>query len=176
MNILSPLGLLLFLALWQLQPSTTPPRIASVADDPYAPLRLYNGKWELVSGDKKGPKVIENHCGQTGLFFSCEQILDGKTAALVVFLPVTKTSSGGEEYRTQVLTPDAKPAGEWNKLMIDGDRWLYTWESTENGKKTLWRNVNTFSGSDKIHFEIQSSPDGTSWQTQQQGDERRLLP
>jgi hypothetical protein len=146
----------------------------NVADDPYAPLRLNNGKWELVSGDKKGPKEIENHCEKTGLFFACEQILDGKTAAFVVFLPYAKTPSGGEDYHTQVLMPDAKPAGEWNKLTIEGDRWLYTWESTETEKKVFWRNVNTFSGADHIHFEIQSSSDGSNWETTQQGDEHRV--
>jgi hypothetical protein len=160
--------------LLSLHPSASAGPAASLADDPYAPLRLYNGKWELVSADKKGPKLIENHCAQTGLFFSCEQVLDGKTAALVVLLPMVKTASGGEDYRTQVLTPDAKPAGEWNKLTIEGDRWSYTWEATENGKKVQWRNVNTFSGSDRIHFEIQSCADGANWQTQQQGDEHRI--
>jgi|SRR5271165_2477812 len=149
-------------------------RSSSVADDPYAPLRLYNGKWQIVDGDSKAPKQIENHCSQTGLFFACEQILDGKTAALVVFLPFAKTAKGGEEYRTQVLMPDAKTPGDWNKLTIEGEQWMYTWESTESGKKVFWRNVNTFSGPDKIHFEIQSSADGATWETKQSGEERRV--
>jgi hypothetical protein len=157
-----------------LQPSPVSGHAATVADDPYAPLRLYNGKWQLVSDDQKAPTNIENHCAQTGVFYSCEQIVDDKTAALVVFLPMAKTKTGGEDYRTHVLTPDAKPSGGWHNLTIEGDKWLYTWDSTETGKKILWRNVNTFSGPDKIHFEIQSSADGTTWETQKQGDEQRI--
>jgi hypothetical protein len=131
---------------------------ATVADDPYAPLRLYNGKWQLISGDKKAPTNIENHCAQTGVFYSCEQIVDGKTAALVVFLPMAKTKTGGEEYRTHVLTPDAKPSGDWHDLTIEGDKWFYTWDSTEAGKKVFWRNVNTFSGPDKSISNFKALP------------------
>ena len=157
-----------------LQPWNVCGHAATVADDPYAPLRLYNGKWQVISGDQKTPTNVENHCAQTGVFYSCEQIVDGKTAALVVFLPMAKTKTGGEEYRTHVLTPDAKPSGDWHDLTIEGDKWFYTWDSTETGKKVFWRNVNTFSGPDKIHFEIQSSADGTTWETQKQGDEQRI--
>ena len=135
-------------------------------------LRFYNGKWQLISGDQKAPTNIENHCAQTGVFYSCEQIVDGKTAALVVFLPMSKT--GGEEYRTHVLTPDAKPSGNLHDLTIEGDKWFYTWNSTETGTKVFWRDVITFSGPDKIHFEIQSSADGNTWETQKQGDEQRI--
>jgi hypothetical protein len=79
----------------------------------------------------------------------------------------------GEEYRIQALVADASPAGDWGKLTIEGDKWVYAWESIDAGKKTHWRNVNTFSGTDKIHFEIQSSDDGSTWKTQNSGDEQR---
>jgi hypothetical protein len=73
---------------------------ASVADDPYAPLKLYDGKWDVAMGGEKEPTRLENHCARTGLFFMCEQVVRGKTGALVVFLPFAKTATGGEEYRT----------------------------------------------------------------------------
>ena len=147
---------------------------ATVADDPYAPLKLYDGKWEV--GPSEGEKEathLENHCAKTGLFFACEQVVNGRPVALVVFLPMAKLPSGGEEYRTQGLTADASPAGEWGKLTIDNEHWIYSWEGRDNEKKVYWRNVNTFSGTDKIHFEIQNSDDGTTWKTQKSGDERR---
>jgi hypothetical protein len=147
---------------------------ATAADDPYGPLRLYDGKWNILpSEDGKGALQLENHCTKTGLFFVCEQVVSGKSVALVVFLPIAKTPSGGEEYRTQALTADANPAGDWGKLTIEGDRWIYSWESTDGGKKSYWRNINTFSGKDKIHFEIQRSEDGTTWKMQKSGDEQR---
>jgi hypothetical protein len=148
-------------------------RAASVADDPYAPLKLYDGKWEVHASDEASVTHLENHCVKTGLFFACEQVVNGKTVALVVFLPIAKTATGGEEYRTQPLRPDASAGGDWGKLTIEDDRWVYSWEGTDQGKKVFWRNVNTFSGKDRIHFEVQNSSDGTTWKTQKSGDESR---
>ena len=147
---------------------------ASAADDPYAALKLYDGKWLVMPAD--GPKEgvhLENHCAKTGLFFACEQMVNGKTVALVIFQPTAKLPSGGEEYRSTAVTPESGAPGGWNGLTIEGDRWVYTWDDTEFGKKTLYRNINTFSGPDKIHFEIQNSDDGKTWKKQKEGDETR---
>lgn len=149
-------------------------RGATAAEDPYAPLRLLDGKWDILpAAGAKESMHLENHCAKTGLFMACEQVVNGKSAALVVFLPKAKTASGGEEYRTQGLLADASPAGDWSKLTIEGDRWVYTWESTDSGKKVFWRNINIFSGTDKIHFEITRSDDGTDWKLQKSGEEQR---
>src|SRR5271165_4185069 len=143
--------------------------------DPYAPLRLYEGTWEihLSVPEKKTDKIV-NHCARTGTFFSCEQEVNGKTAALVVFLPVGKTTAGALEYRLQALQPDASDPQAWTHLVIDGETWLYTWDQKEAGKTTHWRNTNHFTGKDQIRFELQSSEDGTTWKTQLAGEEKRL--
>src|SRR6516164_4786308 len=60
------------------------------ADDPYALLRLYNGTWDIASGAEQKITHVENHCTKTGLFFVCEQIVSGKSEALVVFLPLAR--------------------------------------------------------------------------------------
>lgn len=148
---------------------------ALAAGDPYAPLRLYEGKWDSTTtiGEKEVVR-IENHCTKTGFFFVCEQVVNGKTEALTVFLPIAKTVSGGEEYKINGLLADASPPGAWNKLTIDADRWVYSWEDTDSGKKVSWRNVNQFSGTDRIHFEIQRSDDGATWKTVKGGDEVRV--
>jgi hypothetical protein len=154
---------------------TTSGQNKMVADDPYAPLRLYDGKWEIrTSGPEKNEMQVENHCLKTGLFFVCEQVVKGKSEGLLVFLPVAKMASSGEEYRTQSLDADASPAGEWGKLAIEGDRWVYSWENKDGEKKMYWRNVNTFAGTDKIHFEVQRSDDGSTWKMHKSGDEQRL--
>lgn len=144
----------------------------AVESDPYAPLKLYDGNWE-VKVSVPEPKVdhVVNHCAQTGLFYSCEQVVNGKTSALVVFLPVGKTSSGALEYRTQPLSANASAAGEWGRLVIDGDMWVYSWDSGDDKKIVHWRVTNHFTGKEKIHFEVQSSEDGTSWKTLTAGDE-----
>jgi hypothetical protein len=150
-------------------------RKASVADDPYAPLALYEGKWDSTTtiGEKES-LGIENHCTRTGLFFVCEQMLNGKTGSLAVFLPVAKMASGGEEYKITGLSADGSAPGGWNMLTIEGDRWVYSWENTDEGKKVFWRNVNQFSGANKIHFEIQRSDEGVTWKTVKGGDEVRV--
>ncbi|MEO8926696.1 MAG: hypothetical protein ABI306_05980, partial [Caulobacteraceae bacterium] len=79
----------------------------AAADDPYAPLKLYDGAWIVTSSDGKTTR-LDNHCAKTGLFFACEQVVNGKPAALVVFLPQGKTAEG-QTYRTQALTTDAGP-------------------------------------------------------------------
>ena len=102
--------------------------------DPYAPLRLYDGKWEVTpNGTEKKTDHIDNNCAKTGLSFACEQVVNGKTGGLMVFLPVGKTSDGAQEYRTEVLAPDASTPGEWSKLTIDGD----TWCTGKNGTITI---------------------------------------
>jgi len=138
-------------------------------------LALYDGKWDSTTtiGEKESVH-IENHCARTGLFFVCEQLLNGKTASLAVFLPVAKMASGGEEYKITGLSADGNAPGGWNKLIIDGDRWVYSWENTDEGRKVFWRNVNQFSGANKIHFEIQRSDDEATWKTVKGGDEVRV--
>jgi hypothetical protein len=147
--------------------------LAADSADPYAALKMLDGKWEVMFSEQKIPTQLENHCAKTGLFFACEQVVDGKTAALVVYLPGISTPTGAQEYKTRVLTPAAKGGCDWNRLTIEGDKWFYTWESTDDGKKTFWRNVNTFAGRDRIHFEIQHSPDGAQWTTEKQGNDIR---
>jgi hypothetical protein len=101
------------------------PKAPGADNDPYTALKLYDGKWEVtMSAPEKKTDQLVNRCAQTGLFFACEQILNGKSSALVVFLPIGKTSGGAQEYRTQGLLADASKAGEWGKLVIDGDTWV----------------------------------------------------
>jgi hypothetical protein len=148
---------------------------SSASDDPYAPLKLYDGKWDVTTTiGGRGLVHLENHCTRTGLFFVCEQMVNGNSQALVIFLPVAKLAGGGEEYRNMGLPADASSSGGWGKVTIDGDKWTYLWESGEVEKKVQWRNINQFSGTDKIHFEIQSSEDGTTWKTVKAGDEVRV--
>src|SRR5579883_1760775 len=58
--------------------------------DPYTPLRLYEGTWKATSQSEGGAptsKIIANECGRIGQFFGCQQTVDGKAGALILFLP-----------------------------------------------------------------------------------------
>lgn len=147
---------------------------AVATDDAYTPLRLYDGGWESTVSIPEPAKTtrLVNHCERTGLFFVCEQVIDGVSKDLVVFLPID--SSGATlHYRTNGLSADATAPGDWGNLEITGERWVYSGES-KDGSKVRWRTINVFSGPDHIHFEIQRSADGHTWQTTRAGDERRM--
>jgi len=164
--------IVLFGSLCLLFPS---PRLDAADPDPYAPLKLYEGSWQLKKTTPDSPPDhLVNHCALTGIFFSCEQELNGKPAALVIFLPTGKSSSGGFEYRTLVALPDASKPEDWGHLEINGDTWTYSWTHKDGEKSVLMRNVNHFRDKDHIHFELQKMVDATTWLTQMSGDEERL--
>jgi hypothetical protein len=178
------LVILSFVALWtspgtasgQMGHDASAAKMGNVLADPYTPLRLYDGKWDLIpkSADKPSDSMhLENRCAKVGEFFSCNQFVNGKNTALVVFLPLHPLENGGYEYRNQALRVDGDSPSSWGKLEIVGDRWVYSSAESDSGKKTYWRTTNVFSGADKIHFEVQKSVDGTNWMTQMTGDEAR---
>jgi hypothetical protein len=151
-------------------------KTANVATDPYAPLRLYEGNWDVLpaSADKTGETVhLENRCAKVGEFFACNQLVGGKNMALVIFLPLHPLENGGYAYRNQALRVEGDNAGTWGALEITRDRWVYSSDATDKEKKTYWRTTNVFSGSDKIHFEVQRSDDGVNWTATMAGDEVR---
>lgn len=173
-----PSLLLSFFALWASATATSSDHAAAattnVMPDPYAPLRLYDGKWDVqsASGDKPAETVhLENRCAKVGEFFACNQYVGGKSMALVVFLPLHPLENGGYAYRNQALRPDGDDPSNWGSLEITGDRWVYSGSDKE--KKAYWRTTNVFSGTDKIHFEVQRSDDGVKWTTSKAGDEVR---
>ena len=77
---------------------------------PYEPLRLYDGTWNTESrvGNTTSHSTLTDNCRRPGLFFVCEQLVSGKTQALIVFLP-TGDSSGVLTYSTQALPVAGQP-------------------------------------------------------------------
>lgn len=138
------------------------------ADDAYTPLELYNGGWRVQKAGA-APDTLVNHCARTGFYYMCEQVVNGKTSALVVFVPA---DAPGKYHSTVVL-----PSGEANgpgDLTIDGNRWVYIGKSVDGNKTTWFRTTNIFTGKDHIHFEQAQSTDGTHWTTGRSGDEDRI--
>jgi hypothetical protein len=140
------------------------------AADPYAPLRLYNGKWQVKPDKAAKPDALENNCARTGKFFVCEQTVNGKLGGLVTFLP---TGEPGHYY-TNPLGPDDRANGRGD-LSIAGDHWEYSSKDEEAGKTTWWRTRNEFSnGGNTIRFTVQNSNDGKTWETIASGMETRV--
>jgi hypothetical protein len=136
-------------------------------DSVYTPLWNYNGTWK-VSIQGKPPDTLINHCARTGLFFACEQNVNGSPAALVVFVPIDAEG----HYRTNPVMKDGKGIGPGD-LEIKGNHWTYMGKSEEGGKTTWYRTTNDFSDDSHIHFEQSQSTDKINWEVQRTGDEVR---
>jgi hypothetical protein len=141
----------------------------SFPDSVYAPLWNYNGTWKLnVPG--KSTDTLVNHCVRTGLFFACEQNVNGSPGALVVFTPIDTEG----HYRTNAVTKSGMAAGPGGDLEIKNNHWTYLSKDEEGGKTTWYRTTNDFSDDSHIHFEQATSTDKVNWQVQRSGDEVRV--
>jgi hypothetical protein len=143
----------------------------SPAQDAYAPLRLYDGTWTVTMHDASSGKTntdsLMNTCSLLKPFYVCQQTVNGKAGALVIFVP-----DAPGHYYTQNVQPEGWATGR-GELTIEGDHWTYMGHSDDNGKTTWYRTANDFTGPDRIHFESAQSPDGKTWTITRSGDEVR---
>ena len=140
----------------------------TLPDSVYTPLWNYNGTWK-VTIQGKSPDTLINHCARTGLFFACEQNVNGSPGALVVFIPIDADG----HYRTNPITKDGSAIGPGD-LEIKGNHWTYLGKSERDGKTTWYRTTNDFSDDSHIHFEQSQSTDKIHWEVQRTGDEVRV--
>jgi len=137
--------------------------------DAYAPLRLYDGVW-LAHGGPVGQAAkdtrIANECHQIGIYFGCQQTVDGKTGALIVFVPYGAPG----HYYTQAILNEGHATGRGD-LEIHGPDWTYSSQATANGVATYHRTTNHFSDHRHIHYEQAESTDGKTWKVLASGDE-----
>jgi hypothetical protein len=141
------------------------------AADAYTPLRLYQGTWKATSQSASGvatTKIIANECARIGQFFGCQQTIDGKPGALILFLPAGQPG----HYYTQAVTVEGFATGRGD-LLIEADRWTYSSKSKQDGKDMFHRTTNEFSGANRIHYEQAESPDGEHWVVKATGDEQK---
>ena len=160
---------LLLLAALQTAPTPSTP---AVQQDPLAPLSAYNGSWTIVSphtlaGPGK-PDILVNHCLHQTAFFTCEQVVNGKPLALMVFV----SSGEPHKFHTQPIFPNGQAVGRGD-LLLDGSHWTFSSKDVEPAKTTWYRTENFFKGPNAIHFEQYESPDGSNWTKTSEGDETR---
>jgi hypothetical protein len=136
---------------------------------PFVPLHLYNGGWKVTIAEASKPDSLLNRCTETAAYYACEQVLNGKPIALVVFT----FTEDARHFHSQVVLPDGKAVGR-SDLTIDGPHWTYSSSGTDkNDKPIYYRTENYFDGDDKIHFEQSESADQKTWVKKMQGDEVR---
>jgi hypothetical protein len=134
--------------------------LASTAADSYQALKAMEGSWIATTAHRT--QTVDNRCVRTGLFLACEQAIGGKPAFLVVFLP-KEASARRLVFHTLTLTSAGDRPGAWRELVIEGDRWTYSaLEKPRRGERRM-RTVDTYSGPDHMHVEVQASANGEEW-------------
>jgi hypothetical protein len=158
---------LLLLTLLQAPPTTQ--------TDPLAPLMVYNGTWTVHTlhpfgdGPQGVDEKLESHCTRGTAFVSCEQVINGKSVELIVYVP--------GEHPGEFYTKTVMPSGlstDRAVMTISGSRWTYIAKAVQGGKTTTYRTENYFEGKDNIRFEEWESTDGTMWTKTNEGHETRV--
>jgi hypothetical protein len=140
----------------------------------FAPVKVFEGTWTITSphtlaGEGK-PDTLVNHCTEGAAFYSCEQVVNGKSLSLMIFT----ATDDPMKFHTQPVLPDGRAVGR-SELSVAGDHWTFLGAGTdESGKPVFYRTENIFSGRNKIHFEQYESADNKTWVMTNQGDEVRV--
>lgn len=111
-----------------------------------------------------------NHCHRGEAFYTCEQVVNGKSVALLIF---TVSKTPGKLDVDNVL-PNGHASSDTD-LFIEGDHWTYV--SNDDAGHARMRVSNTFTGRDHIHFVVSTSADGgKTWTQTAEGDSSRVRP
>jgi hypothetical protein len=137
--------------------------------DPYTPLWLYSGSWQVSHKDQP-PEKLTNQCALVGRFFTCEQTVNGVHGNLLIFIPATDKPG---HYYTQNVRPEGR-ASSRGDLEIEGDRWVYSSTWDQGGSTTYYRTTNIFKGRNKIAYEQAESKDNQNWVVKNSGEEIRV--
>lgn len=142
------------------------------SDSTYGPLWLYKGTWKATKNVKNADPItntIRNDCAVAGRFFVCQQTINEKPGALIIFVPAGSPGS----YYTQAVLQEGFATGR-GELRIEGDHWTYSSKAAQKEKTMYHRTTNTFTGKNHIHFEQSESSDGEHWTITATGDEVRV--
>ncbi len=156
------IALLLLATLQAGSAARTPP------PDRFMPLAVYNGTWSIQPQGAPSPDRVEDHCTAGQSFFTCEQIVNGASVALLVFTP----SKNPGEFAVANVLPDGQTVSGTD-LVVNGDHWTYI--SKDANGHPHHRTENVFHGRDAIHYEqFTSSDGGQTWTKAGEGEEHRV--
>jgi hypothetical protein len=112
--------------------------------------------------------TLRNDCWRSGEFYACDQYVNGKSKALIVF----SFSASDGTYNTYAIRSGGAPASS-GKLKIDGDTWTYQNPQDADSQSPYFRTVNVFEDDSKIHFSVEFTRDNQHWVTMNEGVETR---
>ncbi len=92
----------------------------------FSDVAVYNGAWTItatktMAGPGKADSLV-NHCNQGLAYYACEQVVNGKSLALIVFVPAEAPLT----YHTQPVLPNGfghwprRPHHYWRPLDLPG--------------------------------------------------------
>lgn len=139
-------------------------------------IRAYEGTWAVSiqyfdtphSKASVEKSTLHNDCWKSGGYFACNQYVNGESKVLLVFT----YDQGKNEYTSYQIPPGGAEPGS-GKLLIDGDRWIFPWQTGQGPNTTYFRVVNIFTGPDKIEFRQEYSTDQVQWTLTGQGNETK---
>lgn len=139
-------------------------------------LAVYAGTWQgryehfatPYSKAGRDTTLLHNDCWRAHRFYACEQVVDGKPVALVVFLP----AAAPDRYITDAIPADGGHPNS-GTLVVAGDRWVFPWQFQDHGRTVHARVVNVFHGRDRIDYRQEYSLDQVHWTPMAAGEEVR---
>lgn len=143
---------------------------------PFESLSVYNGDWAVHalhpwSGAPAGAiDRLNSHCQAFTLYFACEQTVNGKPQALIVYT----SGADSARFNTRTIAPNGLAGGRGD-LTIEGNRWTYL-DKPPAGLTGDWSRVeNTVVDRNHIQFEeYQSADKGEHWTLTNSGTEERI--
>jgi hypothetical protein len=110
----------------------------------FAPIKVYEGTWTVVSAHTMAgegrPDAIVNHCNEGTAFYTCEQVVNGKPLALIVY---TATDDPTKIHSQPVLR-NGQAVGRGDSTIL-GDHWTFLGSGKDAaGKETVYRTENLF--------------------------------
>lgn len=139
----------------------------------------YAGTWKMQmtyvdsAHSKPGTEsmTVKNDCWRSDNFYVCNQIIDDKSRALIVFFYDAVAKRYGS-YPISVGADTVHPA----TVLVDAKSITFPWDMQDNGKTVHMRIVNTFTTPDTLDFKQEYSDDGKNWVTMATGVEHRVSP
>ena len=141
-------------------------------------IAVYAGTWKTetehfptpFSKAGKESTTLRNNCWRSSDFYACHQIVNGKSAALVVFTYDAKD----DIYHSYAIPANGGKAGPGGKLLIKGNVWTFPWEFTDKDKTTWFHVINVFSTPDTIEYRQEFSTDMIHWTVMAKGHEVKI--
>ena len=116
--------------------------------------------------------ALVSHCTRFTAYFACEQVIDGKPAELILYVPAGPPG----KFFTKMVMPNglSTDRGEFTVEPSHPGHFTYLDKGLANGKPVYSRTENFIRSADSIHFEEYESTDNQTWTKTNEGDETRM--